>query len=758
MLTKGNDTYGDYFSVRLDSRGPQYGTPQVRSGQYTIVSKSSTATTATVKLDASTYADEFLVGDAIVVAGLGDAFDGTFTVKSVARTVKLVTNKVLTTNVATLTVGTNHGFVTGDTVTVAGVDSTFNGSYTVSNFTSTTISYARTAANVLSTAVSSVDAKATSAPQVSYDFNSPQSVVAPILDAGTLSQTFALARNVGDTWVDTSTTPSALYWWDGREWKSGVPTGTVIDDGVAPSAPTDLTATTSGYVDYKGPRARVELSWTAPTTNANAELTALADLAGYKVYYRYNTTDNWQLTDDKEPLDTQCTILGLTPARTVYFTVRAYDITNNLSDYATAISIVTGTAANAMNTPSAPVVTSRLSTFTIKWSGLDSTNAVPPSEFSYVEVHVSTTSGFTPDASTKIGALRSANELAVYVSPSGTANGTVFYFRLIAVDTSDNKTSAGAQTGFALARVSGPDLIANSVTANEINAGSVRTAVLVADSITGTMIQGDTITGDNILSSTSFVLDDGVSAESVRIGYGIYSGTAGVGLRFTDSFANFTGYLGTYGGGILSLGLETNSVEVSLWGDTFQQVQVWAEGGFYVECGLEAIGLYSPVIMGEGVWGDLYVKTADGISTVVSINTTSRDIGINSGSPTANALYVTGNIRYTGTITDVSSRRVKTNIEPYNFDSNALLSLQPVTYQLDSAKIDPEATGFGIEMIGFIAEEVDEAGLRHLVAYDDDDDATQPTGIDYSKLGVLLVPIVRQLRDEIAELRARMEE
>jgi hypothetical protein len=81
-----------------------------------------------------------------------------------------------------------------------------------------------------------------------------------------------------------------------------------------------------------------------------------------------------------------------------------------------------------------------------------------------------------------------------------------------------------------------------------------------------------------------------------------------------------------------------------------------------------------------------------------------------------------------------------------------------VTYQLDNAKIDPNTSGLGSEMIGFIAEEVDEAGLQHLVVYDDENDAAQPTGLDYSKLGVLLVPIVRQLRDEVAELRARMEE
>jgi hypothetical protein len=67
-------------------------------------------------------------------------------------TPKTITNKALTTNVATVTVASSTGISTGDTVLVYGVDSTFNGTYTVTATTGTTISYAKTAANVTSTA------------------------------------------------------------------------------------------------------------------------------------------------------------------------------------------------------------------------------------------------------------------------------------------------------------------------------------------------------------------------------------------------------------------------------------------------------------------------------------------------------------------------------------------------------------------------------------------------------------------------------
>jgi hypothetical protein len=67
---------------------------------------------------------------------------------------KSVTNKALTSNVATLTTSSAHGFEAGQTVVIDDVDSTFNGTYVVTATpTTTTFRYAKTAADVTSTAV-----------------------------------------------------------------------------------------------------------------------------------------------------------------------------------------------------------------------------------------------------------------------------------------------------------------------------------------------------------------------------------------------------------------------------------------------------------------------------------------------------------------------------------------------------------------------------------------------------------------------------
>jgi N4-gp56 family major capsid protein len=63
-----------------------------------------------------------------------------------------VTNKALTSNVATLTTSVAHGLGVGQVVTVSGVDAVFNGTYTITVVTSTTFSYAKINADISSAA------------------------------------------------------------------------------------------------------------------------------------------------------------------------------------------------------------------------------------------------------------------------------------------------------------------------------------------------------------------------------------------------------------------------------------------------------------------------------------------------------------------------------------------------------------------------------------------------------------------------------
>src|SRR5690606_27307616 len=89
---------------------------------------------------------------------------------------------------------------------------------------------------------------------------------------------------------------------------------------------------------------------------------------------------------------------------------------------------------------------------------------------------------------------------------------------------------------------------------------------------------------------------------------------------------------------------------------------------------------------------------------------------------------VTGEIGY-----DNSSRRDKKEIHPLIDDFGKIMQLQPRKYTRPADHNSWE--------IGYIAEEAKSLGLEHLIFFDENDD---PDGINYRKLCLYLVEIVRE--------------
>lgn len=84
-------------------------------------------------------------GNAADIVDLGFLAERSITVSAITAD---ITNKELVNNVATLTTSEPHTYRVGDTVVVAGVDGTFDGTYAITAVTTNTFSYAKTAANV----------------------------------------------------------------------------------------------------------------------------------------------------------------------------------------------------------------------------------------------------------------------------------------------------------------------------------------------------------------------------------------------------------------------------------------------------------------------------------------------------------------------------------------------------------------------------------------------------------------------------------
>jgi hypothetical protein len=120
-----------------------------------------------------------------------------------------VTNKALTTNVATLTTSVAHNFNVDNTVTVSGVGAPFDGTYTVVSVpTTTTFTYAKTATNVTSVAATGSVAEASSSSEATEVYQISNRMVMVVeeengaVDSGELHiQSATLKRDTG--WIKT---------------------------------------------------------------------------------------------------------------------------------------------------------------------------------------------------------------------------------------------------------------------------------------------------------------------------------------------------------------------------------------------------------------------------------------------------------------------------------------------------------------------------------------------------------------------------
>jgi hypothetical protein len=124
-----------------------------------VVNKQLTFDIATLKDTATlttTTEHNFSVGDSVYISATGAPFDGdqlitsvptgtTFSFETSAATIKDVAHKALASSVATLETTTAHGFSSGQEITINGVDSVFDGTYTIdATPTPSTFTYSKT--------------------------------------------------------------------------------------------------------------------------------------------------------------------------------------------------------------------------------------------------------------------------------------------------------------------------------------------------------------------------------------------------------------------------------------------------------------------------------------------------------------------------------------------------------------------------------------------------------------------------------------
>jgi hypothetical protein len=261
-----------------------------------------------------------------------------------------------------------------------------------------------------------------------------------------------------------------------------------IPDSTIPGTVSWVTPFTTGvYLDALGnTKARILVSWILPL---NADGSTILDGSHYEIRYGVTPATTWQT--EFAPWGTlQQQILDLAPGVSYDFQIRAVDLSGNQGAWSATETAVANPDTIAPSTPAPPTVAgSRLAIQITHQLGKASGGTFNLElDLDHFEVHVGSSSGFTPDSTTLKGkVLANSGMIRALIPAVGTVDveeTTTRYVKVIAVDEAGNKSSAStAATATALliddAHIS--DLTVTKVTAGTISANwligaSIRTA------------------------------------------------------------------------------------------------------------------------------------------------------------------------------------------------------------------------------------------------------------------------------------------
>lgn len=229
-----------------------------------------------------------------------------------------------------------------------------------------------------------------------------------------------------------------------------------------PKAPTGVEVTaTAGWSDSGLPIVEAEASWTAVTDATTDEPITVVE---YEVQLRLSTESApHRVTSTAE---TSVPLHNQPAGKTILVSVRARSAAGVWSEFSDETTKELPNPTTVLDAPTDPTLSSKLGVVSVGWDGDLSTGAPDP-QFRYVyPVMSSTEAGTYLPVGTPMG-----NAGSTQVSDL-TMGGT-YWFKLIAVDSRGVASSPSAAKSVVVVGVTGPDIEANSVTANEIAAGAI---------------------------------------------------------------------------------------------------------------------------------------------------------------------------------------------------------------------------------------------------------------------------------------------
>lgn len=343
------------------------------------------------------------------------------------------------------------------------------------------------------------------------------------------------------------------------------PTVEATLDTIAPAQVVGLVGSSAAYVDAQGRTwAQVTLDWTP--TSLNADGSTMTDLDRYEVQMKRQADTTYDIV--LTTLNDNATLDGFLPNATYNFQVRALDRVGNGGAWSSTLTLTTAADTTAPPVPKTPVVSDYLGQVRIYWDGTGSVGEAMPTDFRWIEVHVSTTSGFTPSSATLLDTLSTAGVAIATDLPYDTP----VFVKFVSVDNNGNRSAASTQVSGTPTRVSGLDVAALAISTSQLGDGAV-TALKIADAtITSAKIGTAQILNANIANAA---IDDAkianVAVGKLTAGSLVADITVSARIKTANTGAraemNSTGFEAFNSGGTRTFFVQASTGNVSILGD-----------------------------------------------------------------------------------------------------------------------------------------------------------------------------------------------
>lgn len=331
-------------------------------------------------------------------------------------------------------------------------------------------------------------------------------------------------------------------------------------DVTPPSPPTGLLVSSGAFNEGIDAYAVVLAAWTAPVTNVSGS--ALTNLAGYRVEWtEYADPTNWRAAATVDATRTQAQFTTAT-GLPILVRVAAYKPSGAQSAWTTLTTPHT-TEVDATPPPQTSAITGSvyLGVVTWTWDGKSADGAdmfAAAADFDHAELHMSTSSNFTPTTTTLIDKLYGKGSYSYAKMPDGSSigYGVTVYARLVPVDIRGNRQPAASVQGTATpTRLLGDDFGAGVVGSAALADASVIRAKIGAAAVGDLQVEnvgvGKLTAG---LLTASMVVSTGSISTRTNGNTGSGVTTDSVGLRLYDQAGNVTVQLRGTDGSFMAAG------------------------------------------------------------------------------------------------------------------------------------------------------------------------------------------------------------